>query len=88
MILSTLNLADLATTLYALRIGLEEINPIAARIIGIHPALYGTVKIAAMPLCLWLERNGSRWSRWAVVAAYAITVANNIINIAAAMGGN
>ena len=76
-----LNLADLALTLYALGLGLEEVNPLAAWLIRLHPAVYGAVKIAALPLFLWLDRNGSRWSRWTVTTAYAIIVANNIAAI-------
>ena len=76
-----LNLADLALTLCALSLGLAEGNPLAAWLIRLHPAVYGAVKIAALPLFLWLDKHGSRWSRRIVTAAYVITVANNIAAI-------
>lgn len=66
---------------YTLRIGLVEVNPLVRLMMAIHPGVYAAVKIGSWLLFRWLGHHGSTGSRWLVVAALAITVAWNIVNI-------
>ena len=86
MILYVFNLADMVTTLIALFFGLQEANPIARFLIGIHPVLFVAVKTVPMYyLCRWLEKQAVK-SRvtavlyWFTVFAHVAVVAWNIVN--------
>ena len=83
MILYLLNLFDLLSTLYALSIGLVEMNPIMNFCISIHPLAFTLIKLSAFPLCLWLERNSKLYP--IVTAVFAVTVGWNLFNIAAVL---
>ena len=69
-----LNLFDLVSTLLALSHGAVEMNPIVAFCITLHPMLYLLVKLAMLPLCMWLK---GKKSYTAVCVVYAIFVVNN-----------
>ena len=75
MILYALNLADLATTLYALGHGAVELNPIVA---ALPPAAFAAAKIALYPLCRWLA---GRESYPYLVGALAATAWWNLMYI-------
>ena len=83
MTLYILNLFDLVSTLLALSHGAVEMNPIAALLQELHPALFPFVKIVpAFFLCRWLERNAkdnppARKRLYAIEAIYAAWVSNN-----------
>ena len=85
MTLYLLNLANLASTLFALSLGLVEMNPIMDFCISIHPALFALIKlIPAYWLCRWLQ---DKKSYPYIVGAFAATVWWNILNIIL-IGGN
>lgn len=78
MTLYLLNILDLLTTLYALSLGLVELNPIMDFAIFLHPAVFAVIKIAAYPLCRWLK---DKESYPYIVGAFGATVWWNIVNI-------
>lgn len=84
MTLYLLNILDLISTLYALSLGLVELNPIMDFAIFLSPAVFAAVKIAVYPLCRWLE---DKESYPYLVGAFAATVGMNILNIIL-IGGN
>ena len=85
MILYILNLFDLLSTLYALSLGLVEMNPIMDFCISIHPAFFALIKlIPAYWLCRWLQ---DKKSYPYIVGAFGATVWWNIVNIIL-IGGN
>ena len=86
----TLNLLDLAFTLYALAHGAAELNPLM-RCVPIMIA-YKTVIVGA--LCLWLQRVANtenvlpntanvlaKYGLWAITAVYAGICGWHLINI-------
>lgn len=83
MLLYVLNLIDLLTTQAALALGAWELNPIAAWLQELHPALYPFVKIVpTFFLCWWLEQNATgnppaRKRLHAIEAIAAAVAANN-----------
>ena len=80
MIPYTLNLLDLAFTLYALAHGGVELNPLM-RCVPIM-IIYKTVIVGA--LCLWLDKRTERiakFGRWAITAVYAGLCVWHLINI-------
>lgn len=80
MILYVLNLLDMIVTLCGYSHGFPELNPIMDVCLAIHPVLFAAIKLAVLPLCLWLERKSSTYPY--VVGAYAAIVCWNILNIA------
>lgn len=85
MILYILNLFDLLSTLYALSLGLVELNPIMAFAIFLHPAVFAFVKLVpAYFLCRWIE---DKKSYPYLVGAFGATVGLNFLNILL-IGGN
>jgi hypothetical protein len=84
MILYILNLADLASTFFALSIGLDELNPIARFLFDTHPMLAAFVKIVPMFfLCRFIAKCGKKDNMsaivyWILVGWYAATVVLNI----------
>ena len=79
MILYLLNLFDLLTTLYALTLGLVELNPIMNFVIHVHPLAFTLIKVSALPLCLWLKRNSKLYPF--VTALFAVAVGWNLMNV-------
>lgn len=80
MIPYTLNLLDLACTLYALAHGGVELNPLMANVPIM--IIYKTVIVGA--LCLWLDKRTERiakYGRWAITAVYAGLCVWHLINI-------
>lgn len=76
----TLNLLDLAITLYALKHGGVELNPVM-RCVPIMIA-YKTVIVGA--LCLWLSKRTeplAKYGLWAITAVYAGIIIWHLINI-------
>ncbi len=78
MILYLLNLADLVSTLISISYGLVEMNPFMALCLYIHPVVFAVIKLAAYPLCRWLERKSKAYPY--LVGAFAATVWWNIVN--------
>ena len=78
MVLYFLNLIDALSTLLALSLGAVELNPIMALSLSIHPALFVIIKLAILPLCLWLRKSKAYPY---LVGAYAATVWWNIAGI-------
>lgn len=76
----TLNLLDLAITLYALNHGGVELNPVM-RCVPIMIA-YKTVIVGA--LCLWPSKRTeplAKYGLWAITAVYAGIIIWHLINI-------
>lgn len=76
----TLNLLDLAFTLYALKHGGVELNP-AMRCVPIMIA-YKTVIVGA--LCLWLTKRTeplAKYGLWAITAVYAGIIIWHLANL-------
>lgn len=76
----TLNLLDLAITLYALKHGGVELNPLM-RCVPIM-IIYKTVIVGA--LCLWLSKRTeplAKYGLWAMTAVYAGIIIWHLINI-------
>ena len=69
-----LNLLDLALTLYALRIGAQELNPLLQSV----PFMVAYKVIGVGALCWWLERvakGGNKAARWGLRVCSAVYAA-------------
>lgn len=75
-----LQVADVASTLYAFRNGATEANPVMRKLIE----LLGTVPGLVLPkvvfaAAIWYWRPlFPEWALWLVIAGYAVVVVNNI----------
>lgn len=80
MILYTLNLLDLAFTLYALRHGAVELNPLMQCV----PVMVAHKTLVTGALCLWLSKRTeplARYGLWLITAVYAGICGWHLINI-------
>ena len=81
MILYCLNLLDMIVTLCSYSHGFPELNPIMDVCLANHPVLFVVIKLAVLPLCLWLAERKSKAYPY-LVGAYAAVVWWGIMNIA------
>lgn len=72
-ILHALNLLDGVITLYFLRAGVEEMNPIMAYIYGVGPHLFLIAKVAIVSACLlFIDKKIADRYRWTISGLVAI----------------
>lgn len=80
MIPYTLNLLDLAFTLYALAHGAAELNPLMQCV----PVMVAHKTIVTGALCLWLTKRAeplARYGVWFITAVYAAVNVWHLINM-------
>lgn len=95
VLLVALNLADLATTLYGLRLGGTELNPLFSResapfkicIVSVYAGLF----TAAYRLCLKEGFSKGLWilnvNLLILIGIYLVVVGNNLVGIMSYKGG-
>lgn len=75
-----LQVADVASTLYAFRNGATEANPVMKQLmfqLGTAPGLLLPKLIFAIPV--WAYRDQFRdWGLWLIIGVYALVVINNL----------
>jgi len=75
-LLHVLNLFDGVLTLYFLRWGVEELNPLMAHAYAVSPHLFLIVKVVVVSACLgFLDKNLSKSKRWVITAILGVYTA-------------
>tara|TARA_R110000868_G_scaffold401925_1_gene677769 strand:- start:329 stop:598 length:270 start_codon:yes stop_codon:yes gene_type:complete len=83
LIVVVLQVADITTTLYGLKIGLVENNPIMAKMFAIFGPTEGILlsKAVFIGTLYYFEEYFPPAAMWAIVAIYILVVINNFRNL-------
>jgi|GEM_PF-5519755 len=86
ILLQALNVADTITTTWAMEMGVRELNPAMAWVIGTFPHMWQFIKIMLVYICgiFLMLVSGSKWVDrmiYIVTLVYAAVVINNVVGL-------